>query len=181
MCRLLSYAAALVLLVAGLARAQSESQPSILSTEGGAPLPLAGQAKRVHFLGTVELYSLALYVEAGVDRARLASSQTAKALRIEILYEEDIRRRLPIDWRRELVPPLEVQGAAHIGGTFAPLQDGDVVLIEYVPSKGTSVRVNKSVAVSGVNHDLMLSFLDHWLGQRPVSEDIKRALSLPPM
>jgi hypothetical protein len=51
-----------------------------------------------------------------------------------------------------------------------------VVLIEYVPGKGTTVRVNKAVAVGGVNHDLMLAFLDHWLGQRPVSEEIKRTL-----
>jgi hypothetical protein len=30
--------------------------------------------------------------------------------------------------------------------------------------------------VSGAHHDLMLAFLDHWLGDRPVSEDIKRTL-----
>jgi hypothetical protein len=28
-----------------------------------------------------------------------------------------------------------------------------------------------------VNHDLMLAFLDHWLGQRPVSEELRRALT----
>jgi hypothetical protein len=32
------------------------------------------------------------------------------------------------------------------------------------------------VAVSDANHDLMLAFLDHWLGQRPVSDEIKRTL-----
>jgi hypothetical protein len=30
--------------------------------------------------------------------------------------------------------------------------------------------------VTGASHDLILAFLDHWLGQRPVSEEIKRAL-----
>lgn len=33
------------------------------------------------------------------------------------------------------------------------------MLIEYVPNKGTFVRVNRAVAVSGANHDLMLAFL----------------------
>jgi hypothetical protein len=35
------------------------------------------------------------------------------------------------------------------------------------------------VAVSGAHHDLMLAFLDHWLGQQPVSEEIKRMLLTP--
>ena len=48
--------------------------------------------------------------------------------------------------------------------------------VEYVPGKGTAVRVNKAVAVSGAHHDLMLAFLDHWLGQRPVSEELRHAL-----
>ena len=175
--RSLSYAAALVLLVTCVARAQGVTHPPTHAPDGGAPLPLAGQAKRVHFLGTVELYGLAVYAESGlVDRSRLASSTTAKALRIEITYENDLRRRVPIDWRRELIPALEIAAIASLRGTFAPLQHGDVVLIEYVPSKGTSVRVNKNVAVSGINHDLMLAFLDHWLGQRPVSVEIKQAL-----
>jgi hypothetical protein len=54
-----------------------------------------------------------------------------------------------------------------------------VVLIEYVPGKGTAVRVDKTVAATGAHHDLMLAFLDPWLGQRPVSGDMKRALIGP--
>lgn len=175
--RSLTYAAALVLLVAGVVRAQGVTHPPTHAPEGGTPLALSGQATRAHFLGSVELYGLAVYSESGrVDPTQLASANGAKTLRIEIAYKDDLRRRLPIDWRRELIPALESPAIASLRSTFAPLQHGDVVLIEYVPSKGTSVRVNKSVAVSGINHDLMLAFLDHWLGQRPVSAEIKQAL-----
>mgnify|MGYP003578591986 CR=1 FL=1 len=76
----------------------------------------------------------------------------------------------------ELIPPLDGRAIVQLRGTFAALQRGDIVVIEYTPSRGTSIRVNKGVAVSGIDHDLMLAFLDHWLGQRPVSEEIKRAL-----
>ena len=48
--------------------------------------------------------------------------------------------------------------------------------MEYVARRGTTVHVDKAVAVSGANLDLMLAFLEHWLGQRPVSEEIKRTL-----
>jgi hypothetical protein len=140
-------------------------------------LPLAGQAKRADLLGTTELYTVALYAEpSSADLSSLVSPETPKALRIEITYEGDLRRRVTIDWRRELIPDLDGRAVTQLRGTFAPLQRGDVVLVEYAPTKGTSIRVNKGVVVSGVGHDLMLSFLDHWLGQRPLSQEIKRTL-----
>jgi hypothetical protein len=37
--------------------------------------------------------------------------------------------------------------------------------------------VRWSVAAAKAHHDFMLAFLDHWLGQHPVSEEIKRTLS----
>lgn len=158
------------------ARAQSVEHPRSLTPEGGPSLPRAAEATRVHLLGLVDLYGLALYVPGSTSRANLLSQDVPKVLRIQIIYEEDPRSRIGIDWRGELVPKLESAATAHLRGTFAPLRGGDVVLIEYVPGKGTTVRVDKAVAVGGVNHDLMLAFLDHWLGQRPVSEEIKRTL-----
>jgi hypothetical protein len=131
---------------------------------------------RVHLLGLTDLYGLALYVGGSTSRENLLSPDVPKVLRIQVIYEEDPRNRIGLDWRGELVPRLESAATAHLRGSFAPLRGGDVVLIEYVPGKGTTVRVNKAVAVGGVNHDLMLAFLDHWLGQRPVSEEIKRTL-----
>ena len=177
MLRTFPYAIALVLLLPCLADAQTASPPPALAPHGDTPLPLTGQAHRTDLLGTVELYSLALYADAGNrDSLRLTSPQTAKALRIEITHVEDLHRRVTRDWRRELIPALNAPAIAQLRSTFAPLQDGDVVLIEYTPTKGTLVRVNKAVTLSGVSHDLMLSFLDHWLGQRPVSEEMKRSL-----
>jgi hypothetical protein len=146
--------------------------------QGSTVLSRAGHATRVHLLGSVEIYSLGLYLEGStVDRARLRSPDVSKALRIDVRYTEDLHRRVPFDWRRELVPTLEPAASTHLRGTFAPLREGDVVVIEYVPSKGTAVRVNDAVAVSGAKHDLMMAFLDHWLGQRPVSEEMKRLLA----
>jgi hypothetical protein len=96
-----------------------------------------------------------------------------------VTYVEDLRRSMPLDWRRELEPLFEPAGTAHLRGTFAPLQHGDVIQIDYVPRRGTSIRVNARVAADHASHDAMLAFLDHWLGQRPVSEELKRALLGP--
>jgi hypothetical protein len=169
------YALPLVLgmLVTG---AQTVSHPPTISPQGGTQLPLVGQAERIHLLGTRKLYEIAVYAETAIQDGRLASPQTAKVIRIEITYENDLRRQVTIDWRRELIPPLDGRAIVQLRGTFGALQRGDVVLIEYTPARGTSIRVNKGTAVSGIEHDLMLAFLDHWLGQRPVSEEIRGAL-----
>ncbi len=157
-------------------RAQPIQHPQSITPEGGSAVPKAGEAMRTHLLGQVDLYGLALYVTGSTSRENLLSPDVPKVLRIQIVFEEDPRYRIGIDWRGELVPKLESAATAHLRGTFAPLRGGDVVLIEYAPGRGTTVRVNKAVAVGGVNHDLVLAFLDHWLGQRPVSEEIKQAL-----
>jgi hypothetical protein len=170
----------ILLSAAPVARAEDARHPPAVTPDGAAPVRLAATARRVHLLGAIEFYSLGMYVDSpDLDRARLASPDVAKALRVEITYRESPRRRETLDWRRELIPRLDARATAHLRGTFAPLQRGDVVLIEYSPAKGTAVRVNKAVVVSEAHHDLMLAFLDHWLGQRPVSEEIKTALLKP--
>jgi hypothetical protein len=160
-----------------LARAQPSLQPATLSLVGGKPVAKAAEARRAELMGVVDVYNIAIYSAGGtVDRQALISAETPKAIRIVITYKEDLKRHLALDWRRELIPRLETAGHTHLQGVFGPLQNGDVVLVEYTPQKGTSARVNEGVAGSGASHDLMLSFLDHWMGQRPVSEDVKRQL-----
>lgn len=177
MIRFAAYPLLIVLCVSALLRAEGECPPSELMVEGAGRLPTAAHARRTHLLGAIEIYSIAVYADGSMlDLARLASPDVAKALRIEIAFEEDPRQPFPFDWRRELVPTVDAAGTAHLRGSFAPLRRGDVISLEYVPGRGTSVRVNKGVVVSAAHHDLMLTFLDHWLGQRPVSEEIKKSL-----
>ena len=148
-----------------------------MTLSGAVTLPLAAQARRVDLLGARELYTLAVYAEGGtLNRERLMAADTPKAIRIQITYDKDMRRPIAVEWRRELVPPLDGTATANLRATFLPLQLGDMINVEYVPRRGTLVRVNTLVAVEAAHHDLMLAFLDNWLGQTPVSEDMKRAL-----
>ena len=156
-------------------RGQEPLHPPSMTPSGSAPINLVSQAQRTHLLGLVDLYSIALYAGGTTERA-MVSSETAKALRIAITYEPDLRRTLSLDWRPELIPPLEPAARTQLRGALAPLVRGDVVIVEYAPGKGTSIRINKTVVVSGISHDLMVAFLDHWIGQRPVSEDIRQQL-----
>jgi Chalcone isomerase-like len=169
----------LVMCAAASSRAKDERPPSHLVLDGIGTVPLAAHARRTYLVDAVEIYTVAIYINGSLNLQRLAAADVAKALRIDVTHIDDLRRRIPYDWRRELVPSLEPAATAHLRGTFAPLQHGVSVVVEYGATKGTTIRVNGAVAVSHAHHDLMLAFLDHWLGQRPVSEDIKRMLLAP--
>ena len=134
MIRFAAYTLLIVLCVSASLRAEGEFPPSELMVEGAGRLPTAAHARRTHLLSAIEIYSIAVYVDGSMlDLARLASPDVAKALRIEIAFEEDPRRPFPFDWRRELVPTVDAAGTAHLVGSFAPLRRGDVISIEYVP------------------------------------------------
>lgn len=167
--------ALLLLLWVAAPRAQM-LHPDTLTRDGTSSLTRVSQATRVHLLGRLELYTLGLYLADAADAQRLAAPNTRKALRIRILHKESPGERPTIDWRRELLPPLEPAATTHLRGAFAPLRYDDVVVIDYVPGRGTRVHVNKAAAVPEAGHELMLAFLDHWLGQRPISEELKAAL-----
>jgi hypothetical protein len=158
-----------------VAQTQSATPPPTVSPAGSAPLALVGTATRAH-LALDDLYTIALYANPPFDDAQMVSADVAKALRIEVLYARDWRRPPVVAWFGELVPRLEPAAVAHFHQMFAPLRRGDIVLIEYSTRKGTTVHVNRSIVILSAPHELMLAFLDHWLGQRPVSEEVKRAL-----
>ena len=127
------YLASLVLLMFMVPSlcAEHGQVPTTLSVELRSPLTLASQATRRDLLGAVELYTIALYTPEGtVSREILASPDVPKALRIQVSYEETLRRKLALDWRRELVPRLDPAPTAHIQNSFAPIQHGDTIIVE---------------------------------------------------
>jgi len=138
------------------------------------------EARRVALLGQIDLYTIGLYTDAPIsDIAQLATDDRAKALRIEVRYDSHnlrMRPRIALDWGRELVPSMSPAASATLRGSFAALRAGDVVIVAYAPRRGTTVRVNRQIVVSNSDHDLMLSFLDHWLGQTALSEEVKATL-----
>ena len=151
--------------------------PASIQLDGSLSLPLAGQAHRAELLGDVSVYTVAIYTEVRLsDQEHLRASDTPKAVRILISYEPDLQRKLTVNWQRELVPALEMRAMTELRRIFSPVRAGDVIQIDYTPRTGTTVRVNKDTAVTRAHHDLMLAFLDHWLGQRPVSAEMQRAL-----
>jgi hypothetical protein len=144
---------------------------------GFATLTRVAEASRTDQLGGEALYTVTVYAEERpLDLAHLARADVAKALRIAVVSDEDPFNPLTRPWRRELVPGLDRAATTHLLAILGAVRKGDVVLVEYEPGRGTTIRGNAGTVVTRAPHGLMLAFLDQWLGQRPVSEDLKRTL-----
>jgi len=152
------------------------SHPEALIVDG-INLPVAGQARRAQLLGSVDLYDVAIYAARPLgESTTLASRSVAKAVRVAITFKPDLQSAMAFNWQPELIPAMEPDAVAQMRRILMPLRYGDVLRIDYSPERGTTVRVNKDVAVSRASHELMLAYLDHWVGQRPLSEELKQAL-----
>ena len=88
----------------------------------------------------------------------LAKEDTAKALRIEIVSDDDPFSPLTRPWRRELVPRLDRAATTQLLAIVGSARKGDVLLVEYEPGKGTTIRGNTLTAVSRAPHGLMVAF-----------------------
>jgi hypothetical protein len=157
--------------------AAAHGQPPAEIRIGFTPLPVVAEGSRTDQLGGEALYTVAIY--AGIrplEVTELAKADAPTALRIEVATDDDPASPLTRPWRRELVPRLAPAATSQLFAILRTVRKGDVLQVEYEPGSGTTIRVNALTVASRGPHDLMVAFLDQWLGQRPVSEDLKRTL-----
>ncbi len=174
--RNLSYPMLLLALVAaGIATPQADVPRTI--RVGEHRLVRVGLATRSMLFGFVELYTIGLYLPGRDTRLeRIRSKETPKALMLEVDYEGDTEYGIPESWRDELLPVLGPEDTHALRQAYGSIKAGDMVTISYVPKTGTRVAVNDRTVFMTEGQAVMAAFLDNWLGQQPVSEDIKSSL-----
>lgn len=144
------------------ARTSAGQAGDVLELSGGPSLTRLAQATRMERLGSIPVYTVALYASTRVPEPEgLSRPEIAKAVRVDVRYDPDLRPRVPVDWRRELVPNLNSAAVSSLDRGFAALEAGDVLIVSYVPNRGTSIRLNRHTIVAEGEHDVMLAFLDH--------------------
>lgn len=124
-----------------------------------------------------DLYEVALYLpERSQDLAYIHDPATAKAFRVQVLFDGPLPDELPEDWRHELLPVLAPAEMAKLQQTFRSLQSGDVIVASYAPDVGSAISLNERELLSEPEAKVIDALVELWLGPEPVSEDIKRTL-----
>jgi len=148
----------------------------------GIQLRLNGAGIRYKFF--FKIYVGALYLEhPSRDVKAVIGDNGSKRMVMHFLYDEVSREKLIAGWNdgfeknitgerlKALKPRID-----QFNSLFSTVREGDVIVLDYQPERGTEViiRGEKKGLITGKDFNDALLLI--WLGEEPVTEDLKEAL-----
>ena len=145
-------------------------------------LTLNGAGIRSKFF--FKIYVAALYLPAQTSESEtiIATDQPNRVL-MHFVYSEVDKEKLIDGWidgfnnntSKEEMGKLEDR-LAKFNTLFDTVVEGDKILLDYQPNKGTQVTIKGEVKGTIPGHDFNQALLRVWLGPEPVTSDLKEAL-----
>lgn len=155
--------------------------PTVLQNEAGGILQLKG-AGLARYAVFIRIYGAGLYGPEGVPADSLLELGEPK--RLDIHYFVDINasdlalaantileRQLSADALQALKPRIDRLHAA-----YRSVRPGDRYVMEYLPGRGTVLRLNGERLVSVEGSDFARAYFGIWLGEPPLSRSLRDAL-----
>jgi len=159
------------------------SLPDNITIEGtDTALVLNGMGYRTKFVFNV--YVGALYTESKVkSNDELKALKGPKRVVMHIVYDEVSHDKMAAAWdegfednnSEEQLKKLQSRLTTFIA-YFPDLKAGDIVLLDYLPGKGTRVNINGDEKGLIEGEDFNSALLDVWLGEEPADDDLKEAM-----
>lgn len=146
------------------------------------PLRLNGAGVRRKMLFPV--YAVGIYLPSPQgDAEPVLAMDGPRRVLMRILHKEITREQLVAAWNEGFtanhspaeLAPLQAR-IDRFDAAFETLRGGDVVLLDYVPGRGTRVEINGRVREEIPGADFAAGLLRIWLGPSPVSGGLKAEL-----
>jgi len=146
------------------------------------PLQLNGVGYRTKFF--FKIYAGALYTEKKVHSRDAVQALTGPGrVVMQFIYSEVSRDKLVAAWQEgfeENNTAAQLQTLApeitQFNAMFPSLKEGDIVILDYLPGKGTRVTIKGKVKGIIKGKDFNRALLDVWLGNEPADETLKQAM-----
>lgn len=150
-------------------------------TDSGARLQLNGAGVRSKFV--VDVYVAALYLaQKAHDAAAALQATSAKRMQLHFLRDIDAKK-IVAAWNDGFTANVDAAERTRMqdridrfNALFPSLRTGDVVALDYAPSRGTRVIVGGQVKGTIAGDDFAQALFRIWLGEYPVSTKLKGAL-----
>lgn len=157
-----------------------EEQISIANV--ASPLKLNGVGIRYKFF--FKIYIAALYVEKTSNKPeQIINTHGAKRIHMHFLYDEVTKDKLVNGWLDGFESNLTKQEYQKLKPKidqfnlmFETVKAGDQVLLDFLPGRGArlTIKGQSRAVIEGV--DFYAALLKIWLGESPVTEDLKNSL-----
>lgn len=156
--------------------------PASITNDAGTNLTLNGAGIRSKFV--FDIYIGQLYLEKPATEAKeVIAADGHKRVAMHFLYEKVEKEKLTDGWNEGFVgnnSPEQLKALQEridqFNAMFTDAKKGDVIFLDYAPGSGTKVTiagVEKGVIPGKDFNDAMLAI---WLGDKPVSKDLKAKL-----
>jgi len=141
----------------------------------GVVYTLSGCGLREFFFN--DIYLLGMYLPVGgSDVANIRRSDTGKVFLLDVLYSGNMPEDLPNLWREPLSDQISTEFLEILQEHYEAVEYGDRVEFAYQPPLGEEIRINDVPVVREDGRELMPALIDLWLGDDPVSGNLKRLL-----
>jgi hypothetical protein len=145
-------------------------------------LVLNGAGVRSKFVFSIYVGALYLTQKHNSVNAIL-NSEAANRVTMSFIYDEVEREKLVNAWQEgfednstETQMQSLQQRLNEFNQLFRTVTRGDVIVLDYVPGKGTSVSINNELQGSVQGRDFNQALLKVWLGDEPADDDLKDAM-----
>ncbi len=150
------------------------------SVDSGLQLNGAGIRSKFFF----KIYIAELYLEKPSHNAEeILGSDGRKRMTMHILYDEVSREKLVDGWNdgfEENLGTDELQALEPriqaFNGMFTDVHEGETIVLDYSPEKGTEVIIAGKLKGSIAGADFNRALLSIWLGKNPVGDDLRDEL-----
>lgn len=141
-------------------------------------LPLFRAAVRE--IAWIEIYRCALYLPSGAaPPTDPGVIEAPLAFHVTVLADDD-DPEMPDSWESRLRAEVSDRVFARMRRTYRKLDKGDVVIIDFAPGHGSSVRLNGETVLHTPDSSLIAVLVAQWLGPEPVSADLREELGGAP-
>lgn len=162
--------------------ADTDVPDTLITDKAESALVLNGAGIRKKYF--MKIYIGALYLPARQSSAsEITTGETPRSVHMHILHSKISQKKITNAWidgleanlskdaMTALLPKLEKFNAL-----FREVHEGDVIRIDYLPGTGTQVTINTEVRGSVEGADFFNALLLVWLGEAPVSDNLKKAM-----
>jgi hypothetical protein len=171
----------------GYAQVASVSPETALNAESAESIdsPVEWQ-KRSHATATwlwLDIYEATLFTTSDFNQAKLLDD--SEPLKLQLCYlkpigKEDLAKGSEAVLPQRLSPDLK-QAVAGLHENYQDVSPGDCYILEYIPEIGTQLKLNNKLAFATQKKGFKSIYFGIWLGDNPLSVDLKEALLNPLM
>ena len=162
--------------------AQTVADIDIPETISDSNLILNGAGIRAKFI--FDIYVGALYLEKKQDNANAIYTQKGnKRIHMHFLYDEISKEKLTNGWNDgfknnhsdDELKKLNSR-ITQFNSQFSAVKKGDVINLNFIPDKGTTVEINSKKMDIIKGDDFFTAVLKIWLGEEPADSNLKNAM-----